>query len=434
MKKPESQRVMDDDRLPKEEFLDLLNHIFLAIIRVDPARNQCLIFTGSSSHHHGRKFAYTTLLRTFQRFLYRKDCDRVLNALSLEALDRYRQQQPDSIDFGYVAQGEEHWLSIKVIADQDASHVYLLIRKATAFQCLQKDISKMYVYDRCDYFIYLDTQANSYIMFGGSDNNTLPPVICDDYETAIVTYADTFVAPEDRDMVIREMRLERVCEMLEKNGIHTFYAGVIDPDLGYRRKKLEYRYYNKEIKKVLLWRTDITDIWNEEQRRNAELRAALTQARTDAMTGLLNRQAASSDIAAALRDNVLSALLFIDIDNFKSINDTFGHAAGDTVIIRIAGILRDNIRQGYDVAGRIGGDEFIIFLRGIRSKKDALDCARRLCERIFALNEKARYNVSSSIGIAFAPEDGTDYETLAKCADQRAYQVKFSGKNGFNYT
>lgn len=150
------------------------------------------------------------------------------------------------------------------------------------------------------------------------------------------------------------------------------------------------------------------------------------------MTGLLNRQAASSDIDAALRKTTLSALLFIDIDNFKSINDTFGHDAGDMVIIRIADILRGAIRQCYDVAGRIGGDEFVVFLRDIRSREDALDCARRLCGRIFSLNEEKPYNISSSIGIAFAPDDGTDYATLAKCADQRAYRVKFSGKNGFN--
>lgn len=217
-----TQLFTDEDHLLKEEFLDLLNHIFLAIIRVDPARNQCLIFSGPSERYHGKKFSYTTLLRTLKRFLFSKDRERILNALSPEALDSYREQQPDSFDFGYVLHGEEHWLSVKVIVDKGSPHAYLLIRKATAYQCLQKDISKMYVYDRCDYFIYLDTQANSYIMFGGSDNSTLPPVICDDYETAIVTYAETFVSPEDKEMCVREMRLAHVCEMLEKNGIHIF--------------------------------------------------------------------------------------------------------------------------------------------------------------------------------------------------------------------
>ncbi len=429
-----NQSLADETRLLQEEFLELVNHIFLAVVRVDPGRDACQIFTGASPRHRGKKFAYTRLLHAFKRFLYRKDRERILTDLSLESLDAYKQHQTDSIDFGYVIFGEERWLSVKVIADKDSPYIYLLLRRATAYQCLQKDISKMYVYDRCDYFIYLDTQTNSYIMFGGSDNRTLPPVVCDDYDTAIVTYAETFVSPEDREMVIREMRLDHVCEMLEKSGTHTFYAGVIDPDRGYRRKKVEYRYDNKEVKKILLWRTDITDIWREEQQRNAELRAALTQARTDAMTGLLNRQAACGDIAAALLDGTLSALLFIDIDNFKSINDTFGHDIGDAVIIRIAEILKDSIRRGQDIAGRIGGDEFILFLRSIHSKEDALRCARRLCDRIFALNEGCNYNISSSIGIAFAPDDGTDYATLSKCADQRAYHVKFSGKNGFNHT
>ncbi len=430
----EKQICSEEESLRKEEFLDLLTHIFIAIVRVEPKNDECQIFTGSSPRHNGKKFSYTSLLHAFQRFLYRKDRTRILGELSLEALDEHGRRQNDSIDFSYVIFGEERWLSVKVIADQDSPHIYLLIRRATAYQCLQKDISKMYIYDRCDYFIYLDMRTNSYIMFGGSDNNTLPPVVCDDYNTAIEVYAETFVSPEDREMVVAEMRLDHVCEMLEKYGVHTFYAGVIDPELGYRRKKLEYRYYNKEAKKILLWRTDITDIWEEEQRHNAELRTALVQARTDAMTGLLNRQAACGDIVSALRTGKPSALLFIDIDNFKSINDTFGHDAGDKVIIRIAEILKGNIRQGQDIAGRIGGDEFIIFLHAIRNKEDVLDCARRLCDRIFSLNEECPYNISSSIGIAFAPDDGSDYATLAKCADQRAYGVKFSGKNGFNYS
>lgn len=431
MKKP---ALLDEERLQKEEFLELLNHIFLAIVRVEPGRDECQIFTGSSPRHHGKKFSYTTLLLAFQRFLYRKDRDRVLGDLSLEALEERGRRQSDSIDFGYVIFGEERWLSVKVIADQDFPHIYLLLRRATASQCLQKDISKMYIYDRCDYFIYLDTQTNSYIMFGGSDNNTLPPVVCNDYNKIIEVYAEKFVTPEDREMVVAEMRLDHVCEMLEKYGVHTLYAGILDPQRGYRRKKLEYRYYNKESKKILLWRTDITDIWEEEQRRNAELRAALAQARTDSMTGLLNRQAACGDIVSALRTGKPSALLFIDIDNFKSINDTFGHDAGDRVIMRIAEIIRDAVRQGQDIAGRIGGDEFVILLHAIQDKDDVLRCARRLCDRIFSLNEECPYNISSSIGIAFAPDDGSDYATLAKCADQRAYRVKFSGKNGFNYS
>lgn len=429
-----SPSFSDEAHLLREEFIDLLNHVFLAVVRVDPSRDECQIFTGELQRHHGKKFSYTALLRAFRRFLHRKDHARILHDLSLETLESYREHQADSIDFGYVTFGEERWLSVKVIADRDAPCIYLLIKRATAYQCLQKDISQMYVYDRYDYFIYLDTQANSYIMFGGSDNKTLPPVICDDYESAIVSYAETFVPPEDREMVIREMHLDRVCEMLELHGIHTLYTGVIDPERGYRRKKLEYRYYNKESKKVLLWRTDITDIWWAEQRRNAELHTALNRARTDAMTGLLNRQAACADIAAALQDMTLSALLFIDIDNFKSINDSFGHDVGDTVIIRIANILKAGIRQGQDIAGRIGGDEFIIFLRNLRSKEDALLCARRLCDRIFALNTGHHYTISSSIGIAFAPDDGTDYATLARAADQRVYRVKSSGKNGVNYT
>ena len=96
------------------------------------------------------------------------------------------------------------------------------------------------MYKNCDYFIYLDANRNRYIMFGSNDSGTpLPPVVCDDYATELVKYARAFVAPEDVEMTIREMQVDRVLEQLELHGEHAFNVGFMEPVRGYPRNLLE---------------------------------------------------------------------------------------------------------------------------------------------------------------------------------------------------
>lgn len=144
---------------------------------------------------------------------------------------------------------------------------------------LLRSIINLFVYNNCDYFIYLDVKQNSYTMFSGSRSGPpLPPSECLDYSTEIVKYANDFVVPGDREHVIREMRLKRVIEQLEQYEKHVIYCGVEDPIRGYTRKKLEYRYYDRDEQMVLLSRTDLTDLYLEQQRQQKELQEALKTA------------------------------------------------------------------------------------------------------------------------------------------------------------
>lgn len=103
-------------------------------------------------------------------------------------------------------------------------------------------------------------------MFGCNNSGTpLPPAVCDDYATELVKYAQDFVAPEDVEMTIREMQLDRVIEQLEKHEEHSFNVGVMDPVKGYTYKRLQYIYYDRPNKMILLTRTDITDVYEGEK-------------------------------------------------------------------------------------------------------------------------------------------------------------------------
>ena len=128
------------------------------------------------------------------------------------------------------------------------------------------------------------------------------------------------------------------------------------------------------------------------------------------------------------------ALLFIDLDYFKKINDTVGHDAGDLVLKETAERLKSCVGKK-DTVGRIGGDEFVIILEGIRSRED-IDV---VVKRIFAIvGQPVMYQghscvVGASIGISICPEHATDVDTLITCADNAMYVVKKTGRNNFSY-
>ena len=126
------------------------------------------------------------------------------------------------------------------------------------------------------------------------------------------------------------------------------------------------------------------------------------------------------------------ALLFIDLDGFKSVNDTLGHDAGDELLIRTAKRLQECVRDA-DTVARIGGDEFTVILSTITSVDDVQSVAQKIIRALatpFKMgNEEAQ--IRASIGISVFPENGTDAETLLKKADDAMYLAKKGGKNDF---
>ncbi len=160
------------------------------------------------------------------------------------------------------------------------------------------------------------------------------------------------------------------------------------------------------------------------------------RAKTDTLTGLLNKSA-SQDLVRMIaanyqKENGRCALLILDIDLFKQINDTYGHAEGDRVLAEIGRIINNNCRT-QDVAGRIGGDEFMIFMRNINVPENACNLARRLQDEVSAAfaGDHLAGRISLSIGIALCPEHGNHFEDLFRAADRALYYVKKHGKAAY---
>lgn len=162
------------------------------------------------------------------------------------------------------------------------------------------------------------------------------------------------------------------------------------------------------------------------------------RSRTDQLTGLLNRGAVTELIRMFLsnyyRGNEQCALLMIDADHFKNVNDTFGHLVGDRVLATIGRVIRNNFK-GRDVAGRIGGDEFMILIRDITSVEDAMELAEKLQHDVrHSFSGDLEGIVSLSVGIAIFPEHGKDFASLYDAADKALYHVKENGRaNCFLY-
>jgi diguanylate cyclase (GGDEF)-like protein len=171
------------------------------------------------------------------------------------------------------------------------------------------------------------------------------------------------------------------------------------------------------------------------ERRNAEARISHL-ARYDELTALPNRVNFRDEIERLLAISHdaarLSALLFIDLDQFKQVNDTLGHPCGDELLCAVADRLREMLRPE-DFVARFGGDEFVVFQQNIKSEEDAAGLARRIVDRLSERYEIGNHlvEIGASVGIAMTLPPGISADTLMKNADMALYRAKADGRGTF---
>jgi len=176
------------------------------------------------------------------------------------------------------------------------------------------------------------------------------------------------------------------------------------------------------------------DITERKRIDNKLLRLAMT----DSLTGLANRtqfeKRFDSSIKLAIRENNTLALMMIDLDKFKAVNDTFGHPIGDELLKIVAKVLTDNARET-DVIARLGGDEFAILVVHPDKKESVGGYAQRIISELSAtfIIKGNEINIGSSIGISVCPEDACEQEGLLKKADIALYKSKTNGGNIYTY-
>ncbi|MDD2928928.1 MAG: diguanylate cyclase [Sideroxydans sp.] len=172
--------------------------------------------------------------------------------------------------------------------------------------------------------------------------------------------------------------------------------------------------------------------------RRASFERIQQLAHFDALTNLPNRtllnQHIEQSMLTAKRNRNKMALLFLDLDGFKGVNDTLGHHAGDMLLREVSSRLKSCIRET-DMVSRLGGDEFVIVMSAIGKSEDAAQVAKKIIDSTSMPFEVEGHavNIGTSIGISIYPDDADDIDSLKKFADAAMYEVKLAGKNNFRF-
>lgn len=283
-----------------------------------------------------------------------------------------------------------------------------------------------------------------------SRNTTFAPVFCESAEAAVTAVRDAIAAEDPFTVAFLDMRMPpgrdgvwaaaRIREMDPAIEIVlcTAYSDVDPAEVGSMvppEEKLSYLqkpFHPHEIRQMTI---SLAGKWRSEHR-------IVKLAYFDALTGLANREQSRTRLISALEGakahQRMLAVLYLDLDNFKRVNDTLGHAAGDELLCLVASRLRHSLRSddqiiagvdalpGSNHVGRLGGDEFIVILPSISSAEDAAAVAARLIADLQAPMRLALHTlvVTSSVGIALYPGDGVECDTLLRNADLAMYFAK----------
>ncbi|NCC54143.1 MAG: EAL domain-containing protein [Erysipelotrichia bacterium] len=236
--------------------------------------------------------------------------------------------------------------------------------------------------------------------------------------------------PDYRDRLFLFLDKERILNEYQHNYVSSDsfeYLRLINGE--YQWAKIIYSILTVDKSEDIYAYTYVMNIHDEKQRELELMR----KAQLDSLTGLLNRSTAKTMINQILSryDHLQGCLFILDIDNFKLVNDCFGHVSGDKILIENAIKIKSLFRKD-DIVCRLGGDEFIVMCNNI-SEENIIKKAKEICEIVCTqyTYEQTMFETSVSIGIAMIPEHGYDFDTLYHKADMALYESKKSGKKNF---
>ena len=217
-------------------------------------------------------------------------------------------------------------------------------------------------------------------------------------------------------------------------------GAVFRGDVHFRRKDGKVILTRVAAKAIAPWDLLRGVVWIVEDvtEQRADAARIAFMAHHDQLTGLPNRLLLADRtkvaLSQALRNKAQCAVMFLDLDRFKNINDSLGHAIGDELLIEVARRLKAQVRDS-DTVARLGGDEFVVVLPAIKVREDAERIAAKIRVSLatpYILNGNP-VDTTPSIGIALYPEHGDDADALFKCADEAMYAVKNAGRNGYRF-
>ena len=337
-----------------------------------------------------------------------------------------------------LGNGQFFWCECTFIAFHNVRHILIVVKNINKQYEKELKMLKERQYHQAILSsaiqIYKVNISRNLIIDGHQNWNErfgIEPLPC--YSDMLKLVTDKAIHPDDS---------RRIAEGLsQKNVLTAFQRGQSEIVLECRRAELGKQYIWIKCTMCLLRDPDaggimgIIAIKNIESRKRREAEMQYLAER-DSLCKIYNHGATRQHIVKFLeseegRSN-LHALLILDIDNFKRINDTHGHLNGDTMLSKIATIMQDIFRST-DIIGRVGGDEFLLFLKNISNSEKAVRKAAEVNQVIQSLQISGNpgLSVSVSIGISICPYNGTTFNELFFKADTALYQAKRKGKNTY---
>lgn len=420
-------------RQSRQEFEALTNNVPGGVFRYRNDEKQTLGYLSEGLLH---MYGYTLEIfrrmfdNSFINMVYAEDRMRVQNEIAGQlAQNGKRKIQYRIID----ASGKIRWVydSGRIVTDKDGNEwFYVVLIDVTRFKNREEQVRESE-----ERYRILVEETNSIVLESNSIDGTafFTPNFKERFGFEPKVYdSPSTLFPWDMIHADDLPKLEQMRRQMEQG------ANTITDELRIRTGDGEYLWYQishhiVRDEKGLPIKTisRITDI-DADMRQRVHLED-LTQ--RDPLTGLYNKAAVKALISEYLRlygNSGLHALLFVDIDNFKAVNDNLGHLIGDQVIIEIGSRLPKPFRET-DIVGRVGGDEFVVFLKNVRTKRFVYDKAEQICNifRNAYIGENGSYKISGSIGIAFSNGANTTYEVLVEEADQALYSAKAHGKDHY---
>ena len=280
--------------------------------------------------------------------------------------------------------------------------------------------------------------------------NLLPDLIwlkdCDGKYLAFNEKFKKFVSIDDSDIIGKrdEYFFDKECAKVsteyDKKVIRIKESITYEYELKF--KDGSYRGYYETVKTPVIDKdgkvSSILCVSRDISQRKEKEKQLQQYAKYDVLTGVANRTLFMERLTHLLvqrqQPNRYHAVLFIDLDHFKNINDTFGHSIGDKVLKMVSQKLKKSIRKG-DTVSRHGGDEFAILLENLKSPLDAAKIAQNILDVLkkpLLINEH-HFHITTSIGITIAPTDSTDAETLLRFADIAMYKAKNNGRDNYAF-
>lgn len=437
----EDEKKLEEVTQEKEDIVNALVDVDSAILDINLENEKIKILKYSEELKKNIKID-TTLFQLKNRLItsytQSKDINELEAFFSLDNLKLLAKEKVDkSIELKMKDDFEEYkWIRISNLSLSGTSNRIFILMKNINENHLSQNIIEKFVYNNCDYLLYVDFKNNRYIKISGDDTDkTILNREGNNYIEKMQFYIDKYVIPEDKERMKKIFRAENIFEALEKKGSIDFTTAIIDDNGNYRRKYVVFQYYDRENQIVLVQRKDITNTYLSMKEQSEKLEKAEKESITDYLTNIYNRKGCELKIKEHISQKIAdekSAFLLLDLDNFKKLNDTFGHKVGDEVLQKIAKILKSNFRIS-DIVGRLGGDEFVVFMTNIKDNFSLVQKLKKLLENLkleYEIGDK-KIEITASIGVVYIDEDDFSFENLYLKADTALYNVKKNGKNSF---